>query len=705
MSKGAKKISRFAKEIKNKIKIENNEINNSLTEVASSINLNKFTRAKQNSDQTSKQAIYEILAFFNIEPAPVPKQIKKLKHEIVFLLNAHNIITRKIKLDCNWFKCGLGAILATNKVNNTLVALTPSKTCGYFYTDFITKKKIKINKKNSRMFSETATLCYEPLPETEINFKTLAHHLKKEVSIVDLLSLVGVSLILTFLGLITPKMVKLIFSVVVELKNIKILNLIGLFLLTTTISEHFFKIIKIIIIQKIINRIITKLEAAMVFRVFSLPISFFKSLNSGEIFERINTLKAFCQNAINCVLQTWLSCALSLFYFFQIFSYSPVLIIPTVASAAAFSIFGAIAAMHRSKIGFKQMDFKSTETATTIELISGIEKIKLAGAEKSAFALWANQFAKALKIKYNPPTTLKLNKIVLSAIKIFTTISTYAFAAIYDVDPASFFAFSLAFEVVNKVFLNMATTAIELAKIKPIYKFLEPIFKTKPEPTKNKNVVTSIKGAVTVSGLCFSYNNNIIIKNFSFKIEPKQSIAILGECGSGKTTLVRLLIGLEQPTSGTIFFDSSSLDSLNLKTLRQKIGVVFDEDKISNGNIFLNIAAKNKNLSLKQAWRAAKIAQIDQDIAKMPMKMNTLIAQEGNEFSASQVQRILIARAIASQPKILILDNATSELSIKTQAEIFKQLKQLNCSIIVTTNRPEVAEFCGKIVRLNKPTL
>lgn len=498
-------------------------------------------------------------------------------------------------------------------------------------------------------------------------------------------------------------MVHIIFGNIIKIKNIKIVGLIGVFFVTTTLSEHLFGLIKSAITQKIVSKITIKLESAIVFRTISMPVNFFEKLNSGEIFARINLLKLYCHNLINSVLNSGLNCALMLIYFFQIFTYAPIMIAPTLATVISFLAFGTFAATTRSKIGFKRMKLQAAETSTILELISGIEKIKLTGSEKPVFSLWANKFAQSLKFEYNPPTTLKISKIVLNAIKLFGTISTYVVAAICEIKPANFFAFSLAFSTLNDSFFNLATTAIEFAKIKPISKLLEPIFKTYPEPTHNKKIITHLKGSIEVNNLSFSYNKNKpnILEQISFKISPKQTIALVGKSGCGKSTLVRLLIGFEKPASGSIFFDENNLNTLNLQILRKKIGIVVENDKLFNGNIFLNIATKNKNLSLKEAWFAAKIAQIDEDIAKMPMKMNTLIVQEGKEFSASQVQRILIARAIATKPKILILDEATSELEAKIQSRIFKQLKQLNCTTIVATNNPEIFCFCDKIIKLD----
>lgn len=703
------KISKFIKYLKQKLNLENKKFKNSIEQVSNALNFNneKFNNYKNNKSKTNQcsfsiNAIYEILEFFKIKPEPIPVNLKKIKHKIKFLINSSNIATRTIKLEPNWFKHCTGAIIAQKKADKTLVALIPSPTLGhYYYTDFNSQKKIKINKKNWTMFEQTATLCYEPLPSTQISFKTIAIYLKKTISMFDLAVLILVSIFLTFLGFITPKMVQIVFSTIVKLKNLKIITLIGIFFLTATISEHYFSIMKILITQKIVTKIVLKLEAAIVLRVISMPTSFFKKFNSGEIFTKINFLKNYCKTLINSVLKTWLSCLLSLTYFFQIFSYAPALTIPTMVVITAFLIFSAFTATTRAKIGFKKMDFSSQEKATTIELISGIEKIKLAGSEKVAFAIWAEKFSKVLKIEYNPPAALKFNIIILNTIKLFGTLATYILAAIYKIEPANFFAFSLTFSIINNAFFNLASTTLELAKMKPISKFLKPIFNCCPEKIENKKILTNLKGSIKVYNLSFSYenNNSSVLNKISFKIQPKQTVAIVGKNGCGKSTLIRLLIGFETPTSGSIFFDENNIELLNLKALRNKIGIVFNNKKLFNSNIFLNIAAKNKNLSLKQAWKAAKIAQIDKEIANMPMKMNTLITQEGKEFSASQVQRILIAQALATRPKILIIDEI-SDLETAIQQKIFKQLKQLKCTTIVTANNTAVSRFCDFTINL-----
>lgn len=581
-----------------------------------------------------------------------------------------------------------------------MTALIPSKFCGYYFIDNLTNKKIKITKKNANIFEKKATLLQKSLPKQQITFLDLAIYLKKSISILEISALILITLATTILGLLTPKMIKIIFSTIVKMKNLKLLTLSGIFLITVTLSKHLFQIVKNTITQKIVTKLTLQVESAITLRVFFMPISFFKKLSASEIFTRINLCKNFFQNTVNSIMQTWLTCVFSLSYFFQIFSYSKNLVLPTALIITSTLALCIISTIERCKFGVKRMNFLAKEQNTCIELISGIEKIKLNGLEIQSFHNWKSAYDKFAQINYNPPIAIKFNTLGLHTVKLTGILLLSSLAAIKQIQPSNFFAFYIAYESISATFFNLCKTSLELAKIKPIGKIMEPIFKTIPESNQNKKNINQISGKIEICNLSFSYEKTqkLVLNNVSVTIQPNEIVAIVGATGSGKSTLMRLLIGFETPTKGTIFYNGNNINLISLQNLRKKIAIIMQNDKLFNGNIFLNIAAIKKNISLKQAWRAAKMAQLDYDISQMPMKMNTLITREGNEFSNSQVQKILIARAIAAKPKILILDETISQLEINVQKKIIKSIKQLKCTKLIVCHKISTIKCCDRIL-------
>ncbi len=216
-------------------------------------------------------------------------------------------------------------------------------------------------------------------------------------------------------------------------------------------------------------------------------------------------------------------------------------------------------------------------------------------------------------------------------------------------------------------------------------------------------MVTSLSGGIELNNVSFRYKEDmpLILDNLSLKICPGQYVAIVGRTGSGKSTLMRLLLGFEKPLKGDVYFDGKDLSRLDLKSLRKFMGVVLQNGKLFQGDIFSNITISSSNPTMEQAWEAAKIAGIAEDIRSMPMGMNTIVSEGGGGFSGGQKQRLLIARAVASKPKVLLFDEATSALDNIAQKQVSEALGNLNCTRIVIAHRLSTIMQCDRIVVLD----
>jgi ABC-type bacteriocin/lantibiotic exporter with double-glycine peptidase domain len=193
-----------------------------------------------------------------------------------------------------------------------------------------------------------------------------------------------------------------------------------------------------------------------------------------------------------------------------------------------------------------------------------------------------------------------------------------------------------------------------------------------------------------------------VIDNISLKISPGQYVAIVGKTGCGKSTLMRLMLGLEKARKGVIYYDNKDIEKIDLKSLRQKIGVVMQDGKLFRGDILSNITIASPNIPAEKVWEAAEIAGIADDIKKMPMGIKTIVSEGSRGISGGQKQRILIARAIVTNPKILMLDEATSALDNVTQKKIADSLEGLNCTRIVIAHRLSTIKQCNRIIVLDK---
>jgi len=240
------------------------------------------------------------------------------------------------------------------------------------------------------------------------------------------------------------------------------------------------------------------------------------------------------------------------------------------------------------------------------------------------------------------------------------------------------------------------------ANIKPVLEMAEPILKAQPELGEDRKIVTRLSGQIELSNVTFRYNEQmpLVLDNLSLKIRPGQYIAVVGKTGCGKSTLMRLLLGFESPQKGAVYFDGQDIAKLDLRSLRQNIGAVMQNGRLFTGSILSNITVSAPWLGLEEAWEAAELSGVADDIRAMPMGMQTMISEGGGGISGGQRQRLLIARAIVAKPRILIFDEATSALDNITQKHVSDALDCLSSTRIIIAHRLSTIRHCDRIIVL-----
>ena len=290
------------------------------------------------------------------------------------------------------------------------------------------------------------------------------------------------------------------------------------------------------------------------------------------------------------------------------------------------------------------------------------------------------------------------------AVTLVGTIVIYYIAAKSGVPVSEYYAFNVAYGMVSGAFTTLAGVALTAAQIGPILEMASPILETEPELAEEKQVVERLMGSIELNNVTFAYNENMpnILDNLSLKISPGQYVAIVGKTGCGKSTLMRIMLGFEKPQRGGVFYDGRDIERMDLKSLRRKIGSVMQAGKLFTGDIYSNIVINNPRLTLDEAWEAAEMAGFADDIRAMPMGMFTLVSEGQGGISGGQRQRLLIARAIAPKPRILMFDEATSALDNITQKIVSESLKKLKCTRIVIAHRLSTIKQCDRIIVLDK---
>jgi ABC-type bacteriocin/lantibiotic exporter with double-glycine peptidase domain len=399
-----------------------------------------------------------------------------------------------------------------------------------------------------------------------------------------------------------------------------------------------------------------------------------------------------------------LSSLMSLAYLGQVASFAPSLAFPALAIVLTTLLVSMLSTLAQIRYSQERMELNAKESGMVYSLISSVQKIKLAGAEKRAFAKWAESYAKGAGLQYEPPFLLRFSQVIPQAIALLGTALIYFTAVKSGVDTADYMAFSLSFGMVSGAFASLAGMVSQAAELRPMFKMIDPLLKAAPETSRNKKSVQRLSGGVELNHVSFRYHERMpqVLDGLSLKIRPGEYVAIVGRTGSGKSTIIRLLLGFEQPQRGAIYYDGQDMSTLDLRSLRSHLGVVTQDGKLFQGDVYSNIAISAPGLSLEEAWEAAETAGIAQDIREMPMGMHTLLSEGDGGVSGGQRQRLMIARAIAPKPRILLLDEATSALDNIVQKQVSDSLERLKCTRIVVAHRLSTIRQCGRVLVLEE---
>lgn len=445
-------------------------------------------------------------------------------------------------------------------------------------------------------------------------------------------------------------------------------------------------------------------QAASMMRVLSLPADFFKEYSSGELSSRAQSINSLCSMLANTILTTGLTSLFSLAYIGQIWHYAPGLVAPAllmILGTVVITVVSSLAQMGRSK---RMMEKSAKLSGLVFSLFSGVQKLKLAGAERRAFSRWASLYAESAELSYAPPLWLRLLPVISSLVSMAGTLAIYFYAVSTNVGVAGYMAFNVSYGMVSGSFMSLFSIALTFTNIKPTLEMVEPILKAVPEVAEGKRVLTRLSGGIEVNNVSFRYTEDMpqVLDDISLKIRPGQYVAIVGATGCGKSTLLRLLLGFETPQKGAVYYDGKDVQSVDLRSLRRHIGVVMQTGKLFQGDVFSNIIISAPWLTMDDAWAAAELSGIADDIRAMPMGMHTLISEGSGGISGGQRQRLMIARAIAPKPKILMFDEATSALDNITQKKVSGSLEGLKCTRVVIAHRLSTIRQCDRIIVLDK---
>ena len=647
-------------------------------------------------------AVQGIFNWFGVKPPEPPSLMTDFHDRLDFMLSPTGILRRTVKLTGKWWTDASGPMLAFTD-DNEAVAMFPRRFGGYGWICHKTGQAVKAGAKTVCRLTGEAICFYRPLPLRALTLRDLGSFSLKSLDGWSVLLFAFTGLLASLLGMVTPMVTKLIFGSVIPSGNTANLAPVGVLAVGTLLSATLINLTKSLAMARISGKLSLSVENAAMGRLLNLPAQFFKTHNAGELQNRMDALSQMCALLSDTVFTSAVSGVFSAVYLFQLQYMTPALAAPAVGILLVQLAVMLIGILLQAHITRKRLGVATELNGLVFRLFSGIQKIKLAGAERRAFAKWAETYAKCAALLYNPPLLLKLQPALSGLITLGGSLLLYSKAAHAGISAADYMAFSSAYGLVSGAMLSLSQVAGSIANLKPLAELAAPIMEATPETGSGKKSLTRMSGSVELSQVSFRYTEDspLILDHISLKIRPGQYIAIVGKTGCGKSTLMRLLLGFETPVSGAVYYDNRDLQTVDLRSLRRNIGVVLQNSRLFTGDIYSNIVISAPWLTRSDAWEAAKMAGVDEDIRKMPMGMQTLISEGGGGISGGQRQRIMIARAIAPKPKLLMFDEATSALDNITQRVVSESLDGLKCTRIVIAHRLSTIRQCDRILVLD----
>jgi NHLM bacteriocin system ABC transporter ATP-binding protein len=597
---------------------------------------------------------------------------------------------RKVILEEGWFTRDCGPLVVFGSDGSAPAAALPRKPGRYELYDPATGAALRLDAAVASGLAPEAYMFYTPFPDRPMAGKDLlAFALRGQWRDLSLVALAGG--LAALLALATPVMTEAIIGVVIPRADTGMLAQIAGLILTCVLASAAFDIAKGVTLLRIEGVTDARVQAAVTDRLLSLPVSFFKQYAAGDMASRCLGINAIHSILSGATLTSAMAAAFSLLNLALLFYYDWRLALVAnafvAANMAAIGLVGAWAVGKQREL----TDLSGRQQGMELEYLTGIGKLRLTGAEPRAFAAWAEVFSRSQALGYQSGSAFNLLTAVNAA---FPTLASMALFAWFFANRTEalglgqFLSFFTAFAGFQTAMLSFVSVLANSLVVVPLYERARPILTAAPEADSGKTKPGKLQGDIEISHVSFRYQpeGRDVLSDLTLRLAPGEFVALAGDSGAGKSTVLRLLLGFETPRSGTIYYDGQDLAELDVRALRRRIGVVLQDDKPRAGSLFENIAG-TANLNLDAAWEAARMAGLDKDIEEMPMGMQTLVPPGGAGFSGGQIQRLLIARALARRPKILFFDEATSALDNATQATVAASVASLTVTRLVIAHR------------------
>lgn len=611
---------------------------------------------------------------------------------------------REVILSNDWYKKDSGAFLVLDSKGKPFVCLPTGKN-GYVLYDESTGKSCVVTKQVAENISVKAFMFYRPLSTGKVCKRDMINFCLHSIQIKDMLMLTLLTLFTSLIGILIPVFSQKIYDEYIPIGAKGILFQFGCMMASFMIANVMFTVVQNLFIFRITSKMAYDFQGAIYNRLFNLPESFFRKYESADLGQRVmgagNTVNGYASSIFSLIV----AFVFVVIYFFRMALYSWKLTGIGILMVGIY-LFGFYLIIIKSiKYQEEIAELNGKTSSLMFQFLMGISKIRIAGVEDRALYEYMKPYIKLRDSEARKNNITDIGMVINTVVNSIFSIVLYIVIinGNLDVSVGSFIAFNSIFGMFTANSLQLIQAFITMKNLKPIMTRLTPIFNENPEFDDAKELPGEISGGIEINNVTFAYSSDgpNILENISLNIKHGEYVGIVGSSGCGKSTLLKLLLGFESPVSGKIYYDNKDIDNIDKRELRKKIGVVLQDGKLISGSIFENITITSPRSKVEDVQKVIKSVGLENDIKEMPMGLHTVLSEDCGTISGGQQQRILIARAIISNPKILFFDEATSALDNVTQNMVCETLEQMNSTRIVIAHRLSTIMNCDRIIVLD----
>ena len=561
----------------------------------------------------------------------------------------------------------------------------------------------------------TPTALFRETPESTTPFWQFFELLKPHGLVV--LEILLASLCIQLLGLVTPLFTQLILDRVVVQRSELTLVAVGLGLVIFGLFRVAMTGLRQYLLDHTANRVDLALIVGFIRHTLRLPLGFFESRYVGDIIARVQENRKIERFLTGESLSILLDLLTVFVYVGLMFWYSWKMALLALVIVPPFLVLALLATPFLRRVSREIFGAYANENSYLIETLSGVRTVKAMAVEQTVRWHWEELLNQEIKKSFSGQIIGNRLQIVSQTIETLATTGLLWFGAWLvihnELTIGQLVAFNMLLGNVITPFQRLTVLWNQLQEVVIAVERINDVLDAEPEEnwlTEVRQGLPLIEGKIRFDNVTFRYHPDgdiNVLENLSFEVQPGQMVALVGRSGSGKTTISKLLLGLYPPTDGKILVDGYDLSTLAMQSFRQQVGVVDQDTFLFGSTIRDNIGLGHPSMPLESVVEAAKLAGADEFIRKLPMGYETQIGEGGGMLSGGQRQRLAIARALLGNPKLLILDEATSHLDAESERIIQRNLNQIlkNRTTLVIAHRLSTIRNADLILVLDRGIL